>query len=401
MRYILMHKEIPVCLFDIESEVTGAVFSKAGVDHLPLPLKRVIHFPEEFAEEETSDSIVLNEEGVMLLDLWLNDRTIPANRDNIRKYYSRKYNSLTWMLENHSCSLDDCYWTKRSDEKVTWETVKLFDNDCIDVLYLENLSEDQERHYSGVNATLGGQLEKYWYYEIAEGKKKLFLCKRTDHLSEILNIREVIAAKIYHQAADIEYCTYTYVRNHLGQIAGCSCPAFTAEDKELITAYDLLEEYGLTQQDDVYELIIRCAGLYGLDEETARRYLDSQTMVDYLITNRDRHQGNIGFLRNTDTLKLIAAAPVYDSGSSKEKEFELPEGIMQTTVNGLYPTELECLSHVRNYDEIDFDRLPSKEEILEELKQSSALSESRILQLADLYEGKAAYLRSLREEKRH
>ena len=394
MRYILLHKNIPLCIFNMEMEVAEAVFSKRNSTHLPLPLKRILHYPDEFISGETANEWILNEEGCALVDLWLNDRTIPANRENIRKYYSGKYTGITWMLENHSCSMDDCYWTKKLYENITWDSVKLFENPAVDILYLSGEPVTDERKYSGIHATLGGQLEKYWYYEQSGSMKSLYLCKRTDRLSDILNIREVLASDIYRRIGTVSYCDYRYVRNREHEIAGCVCPAFTSEEKELVTAYDLLEEYGMTQQKDVYERIIRYAAAYGLAETDTRRYLDCQTIVDYLVTNRDRHQGNIGFLRNPDTLQLLSPAPVFDSGSSKEKEFELPLGVLGTTVNGLYPTETECLAHVKDIRILDYGKLPSKHHVLAELRKSTSLSEDRIQRLACLYEQKAAFLQS-------
>ncbi len=99
-----MHKDIPVCIFDLQQEVVSAILNKNTKDHLPLPLKRIIHYKEEFLEEVRGDILILNEDGCALVDFWINDRTIPA----------------------HSCSLDDCYWTKTVDEQVRWDDVKLY-----------------------------------------------------------------------------------------------------------------------------------------------------------------------------------------------------------------------------------------------------------------------------------
>ncbi len=165
------------------------------------------------------------------------------------------------------------------------------------------------------------------------------------------------------------------------------------EKFELITAYDLLQEYGLTQDDNVYELIVKLAALKGADRKAASNYLDMMTLVDFLITNRDRHESNIGFLRNADTLEIICPAPVYDSGSSLKMEGVRPEDVTDTTVNGLYPTETECLRHVMNTGILNPDLLPTAGEIKDILIESTSLSEERKESLLSLYDQKAAYLR--------
>ena len=125
MIYILLHKDIPVCIFELETEVISAMINQKTAEHLPLPLKRILHFQSEFVLETSDGLLILNEEGCALVDFWLNDRTIPANRKNLHKYGSIAKNRLAWMLENHACSLDDCYWIRSRDEYITWDEVNL------------------------------------------------------------------------------------------------------------------------------------------------------------------------------------------------------------------------------------------------------------------------------------
>ncbi|WP_029200533.1 hypothetical protein [Oribacterium sp. NK2B42] len=391
MIYILLHKDIPVCVFELEAEVISAIFNRKTSDHLPLPLKRVIHYPKEFVKETLGEQLILNEEGCALLDFWLNDRTIPANRKNMSKYGTSVNNRLSWMLENHACSLDDCYWIRNRDTHLYWEEVNLYRYEQLDILTQEKLSE--KAHYkNGANSTLGGELEKYWFCDVSDNAKTLYLCKKVSPSNDILMIREIIANHIYEKSGYENFCRYKYVYNRSGQIAGCFCKAFTSEKLELITAYDLLKEYNLTQQDDLYSIIVEATAKYGLREALTREYLDTQIIVDYLITNRDRHQGNIGFLRNPDTLEILSPAPIYDSGSSESMEYELPIDTEHTRVNGLYHTEAECLQHVSDLSRVDLSKLPAEDIIKSELEKSSTLSSERKNFLIKLYNEKVTYL---------
>ena len=38
--------------------------------------------------------------------------------------------------------------------------------------------------------------------------------------------------------------------------------------------------------------------------------------TDYILANTDRHLGNFGFLRDSETLEWKGLAPIYDSGTS-------------------------------------------------------------------------------------
>ena len=399
--YMLMHKNIVVSIFKIyNNEVTQWLIPKSriAISHMPLPLKRIVHYIDGgYIEDETDKSYSINEEGRYYLESWLSDRAIPADRENIEQYVKNR-NTIEFMLNSNSYSLTDCYWTKTPDEStLNWNKIKLYNSNKIDRLDAVNNKRDAGEQYSKVNATLGGSLEKYWYYSYTEDKTKtnLMLAKRTTINHDILNIREVIASKIYEQQGYNNYCKYKYIRNRYGQIVGCKCRAFTSEELELITAYDLLEEYGKTQVDNIYNTLIELACNYGANYNQIRDQLDIQTLVDYIITNRDRHQNNIGFLRNPDTLKIVAIAPIFDSGSSAEMEWQLPLGIENTVVHNLYNTEIECLQAVSNIHILDLSKLPSATWIKQEFCKMNNSNEIIVQKYMDLYKAKIQYLSNL------
>ena len=392
--YILYHKSIAVCAFTLDgSDVTKMFITKHRYEHLPLPLKILMHYKNDYVKLESKNTLEINEEGRIILETWLNDRTVPNNRVNVHKYKPSNMTTLDWMLLNNSCSLTDCYWTSLVGENVTWEKVKLYNRNDIGTL---GNPINADRKYNKANSTLGGALEKYWYMSYANGKQQLMLAKKTELSNSVLNAREVIASKIYNMQGFNNYCAYKYVRNTNSEIIGCKCRVFTSEQLELITAHDLLAEYNMTQSDDVYEMTINYAFRYGMDESICRNQLEIQTLVDYLITNRDRHLGNIAFLRDSDRLNIVGMAPIFDNGSSKNLEGETPEGVENTTVNGLYNTEIECLSHVRNLNILDFSRLPSDKWIRQEYSKIRGLPERRIDKLVSLYSQKVDYLKRYR-----
>lgn len=400
--YTLKHKDIDVIYFrKNNSEILNAAIIKAAIKYLPLSLKRIIHNTDEFVEQpEDEDFFILNGEGIFLLDNWLSNREIPVSRDNYNAYIKKGFTARQWMFENYAMSFTDCYWIEKENDNLTWKDIcqKLSEVD-----HFMNV-QDESRHYKGTNATLGGQLEKFWYKE----NDTLKLCKKNEPLYDILSAREIIASLIYEKQGmipDKDFCKYDFIYNKNKQPIGVSCNAFTnvfeaGKNTELLTAYELLEEYNLTQQDDVYELIPFLANKYGLDEKKAYDYLDMQTMVDYLILNRDRHEGNIAFLRDADTLEIISAAPIFDSGSCKMLEAEVTESLNDTKVNGLYHTDGELLKHVKNVSLLDINKLPSKDEIKDIFTKCINISEERKNKMLSLYEQKKDYIKQLQKEKK-
>lgn len=402
-KYVLLHKDLILCYFEMQgSEVTCWIImnDQQRINHLPLPLKRVIHFINGgYLEKFDGKAFYINEEGRYLLEAWLSDRAIPINRENITKY-TRTRNTLELMLDNKSCSLTDCYWTKElNGESISWNQAKLFDSGKIQRLEVVIKHEKEGKQYASTNATLGGQLEKFWYYNhnSETNKNTLMLAKKTTVANNILSIREIIASEIYKKQGYRNYCKYEYIRNRYKQVVGCKCRAFTKEKLELITAYDLLEEYGLTQTNDTVNKIIECANRYGADVNQVRNQLDIQTFVDYLITNRDRHQNNIGFLRDPDTLEIIKIAPIFDSGSCIDMEGQLPLGVINTTVHNLYNTELDCLNSTSNIHAINLDKLPAKKWIEKQYSYMFNSNPYTIKTYIDLYIAKLDYLKQIQQ----
>ena len=53
---------------------------------------------------------------------------------------------------------------------------------------------------------------------------------------------------------------------------------------------------------------------FGLTDVTSQ--LEQMIVLDALIANEDRHWGNFGALRNSESLEFIGLAPVFDNGNS-------------------------------------------------------------------------------------
>lgn len=72
----------------------------------------------------------------------------------------------------------------------------------------------------------------------------------------------------------------------------------------------------------------------------------------------------LGFLEDSRTLTIVRPVPVFDSGSSRYYENEKPESVRVTTVNGCYKTELECLQHRSGQNCVDFNKIPTRYELV-------------------------------------
>lgn len=389
--YFLFHKSIPLIIFGFDvTDVISAYIQESSYEHLPLPLKPLLVLKDNYGVYISEGILELNEEGCGLLEMWLSSREIPTIRNNLNE----KLDTTELMFEEHACSFTDCYWIcKTSDTILEWDDAKLYASNNVGSYQVA--ATDKQKFYKGANATLGGQLEKFWYYETKHNTQTIKLCKRVKKTMGILAAREAWAYHIY-KALGVDAVPYELLFNSQNNVVGCKCDAFTSEKLELITASDLLEEQHLMASDtDAYEDIIRCAVAYGANEAEVKQFLSAQIMVDYLITNRDRHLGNFGFLRDSDTLQIIKPAQIFDSGSSEQLEGELPEGVEMTTVNGCYKTEKECLNRIPDWSAIDLSKVPTDLSWLSQLNLE--LTDARKERIADLFHEKLQYLQKLQK----
>ena len=397
--YFLMHKDKKLAVFSLDIigfniSVSGFVLNKYCLDYLPLPIKLVLHCNNRYFECQSANTITINENGCLLFENWLNNRTVPADRIEFERYFNKSKNSLAMTLEMNAVSFTDDYWVKLVSSDLDWNTVKLYGNKRTDKFEVIEQNRRHNKNYSKINFTLGGRLEKYWFIK----DKSVMLAKRTSLSNEILNIREVISSKIFEKQGIVSSARYSYIYNRDYRIVGCKCNILSNESNEIVTAYDLLSEFGLnvTGRNSISDLVY-CLRNYDAPEFVINS-LFIMFLVDYLVTNRDRHLGNIAFLRDSEHLNIVNIA-IFDNGSSERLEGELPEGSLNTTVNGIEDTEYKILCNLPRYcfNMLDLSLLPTNQWVKSQIDKAENLSNFRKEFLYNLYKEKKKVLRGLQK----
>lgn len=118
----------------------------------------------------------------------------------------------------------------------------------------------------------------------------------------------------------------------------------------------------------MYDTYIDLCTQHGIDRECIQKFMDYQTITDFIISNTDEHLLNFGVLRDSDTLKLIGPAPIYDSGNSMffSDERTTPysrAGLLERKMTSFYDTEDKMLAKVKLRDVVKLDLLPSPKEL--------------------------------------
>lgn len=184
-------------------------------------------------------------------------------------------NRTTINRETHSLSLIDTYWLKKSDENILFEDISPYYNSFWTGYGL----------YSGQpipTLYVPGYLDKCWINSSTLYKKgeEALIEAECSRLCKYLGIR----------VADIQI---TPDKSGI-LVSNITSPKYMLEQAD---------QSGLIDPDDFdSQDIIKHFGLEGYQ----------MILLDAIIGNGDRHTGNFGWLRDTDTGDYVCMAPLYD-----------------------------------------------------------------------------------------
>lgn len=299
---------------------------------------------------------------------WWKMRAVPANRNMMHEIL--KHNGLfspeAYLAKNLGLSMTDAYWICPVEMELKYEDVK-FEN--FQKYNDGKMAYHNTTYYSSeydLNGSLGGQMEKCWDFTTIPPT----LIKESSKYYGQQSINEVVATYIHDALqAGIPYVRYSAIKEVDNSILS-KCEAFTSDAVEFISAYEIWESCKGSTDKDLYDQYIDACVSYGIEEDVIQRFMDYQTMTDFIISNTDEHLQNFGVLRDADTLKLIGPAPIFDSGNSMfySENRNLPYSraeLLQRNIAGFYKKEAKMLSKVKDRHIINTEFLLSPAKIKE------------------------------------
>lgn len=345
MHYTLMHKDIEVAALFLD-ETTGVIQKIDNLyeePHLPLGVA---------VKKGIVDRSALN--------AWWLDRSIPASRSGVRKALEILNLANTQMLltRNFGLSLSDQYWIRPQGSDVQWGDINFFENpfseDIGDALF-GNEKKRVDFDFCSPDNTSDGFLKKRW--KIINGRRCLMKAGSNPFMQQPFN--EVIAS-IVAERLGIPHVTYTLVWDE--DLPYSMCDDFIGPDTELISAWRIMQTVRKENDTSVYQHYLNCCERLGI--ANIRKSVDQMLVLDYIISNEDRHQNNFGLVRNADTLQWLGAAPLFDSGSSLGYD-KLSGQILSGKGVECKPfkkTHEEQIRLVSSFDWIEFERLRDLED---------------------------------------
>ena len=384
MKCTLMHRRIEVAKLELDDE-TGIICKIEAVmsaEHVPVgvPVKNGIIDRGE-------------------LNKWWTDRSIPASRSGVREALETLNLNDTKILlvRCFGLSLSDQYWICPEGAELIWEKINFFDNsfsdDMGDVLFGKP-KKNEDFDFSSPDNTSDGYLKKRW--KIINGKRCLI--KGGSNLERQQPFNEVIASKIMDRL-NINHVSYNIIWEDGEPYSVCE--DFVTRDTELVSAWRIVQTQKKDNSTSVYQHFVNCCKSLGAADVVPA--LDRMLVLDYLISNEDRHLNNFGLLRNAETLEWIGFAPIYDSGSSLGYNSLLSQIYTEKNIASkpFKRRHDEQIKLVTSFDWIDFSKLYDAGDIVRDVfsdpRAKELISENRKEAIAQMVERHIESLQTIAE----
>lgn len=303
----LMNEDVPVLSFSYDAALhrTGGIVSEDNLDYVPVSMIS--------KDGSTSPAD---------LDWWWRHRSIPASRAHLRLLADKlSVEDLTELVESSfALSLSDRYWVRPLGSCLAWGDVDFFDNPFSDKLGVLTLTPSAaldgplgEGDLMTPNSTAGGNVPKKWC--VAEDGSRLLLKAGTQLFDQDV-YNEVVATSLYGATlAKGSYVSYRLFDSPTQVF--CGCEEFLGDHEEYVSCADVLRRYRADGSFGTYLHTVDSLGeVSGFDAEAIGERMSMMFSLDTLLANSDRHAGNFGFIRDTETLAYKRFAPLFDAGAS-------------------------------------------------------------------------------------
>lgn len=278
--YVLMNKDRPVLQFETQRNDYGQVVCmETGRSKAPMPI------------------------GMRYLQTWLMRRQAPKHREHILELLRRAHcDDLEGYLNiTHALTLNDTFWVKHPDERLSWNDVSLYRNDFNEVIArtaFEGGIHGDDLSTTSPEYGTDGAYAKCWVRE----EDGIYLLKSGTAQMGYEPYSEFYAAQVAEKIC--RYRVPYSLAEHRGTLVS-KCKLFTSETEGYAAANKLLAP------DATVSDLLRFFDRLGSGDDFRR-----MLVLDALIVNSDRHMGNFGVLFDTDTMQIKRMAPVFDHNQS-------------------------------------------------------------------------------------
>lgn len=336
----------------------------------PEELQKLLSHPEEYERYTKMRDNIRDKNKEFFLN-YLAHRTLSLSGKNHKKLLNTldldqgrtDYERAKIAIYCKGTSMEDNYWLKPDGSELKWEDVDLKTNSLSEVVAQITL-HGKSLTIQGTPRTPElankGTYAQAWKRE--DGKNFLYKKSTKDgneseievSVSRILDCFNVPHVK-YLPASDDESSDM------------CKCENMATEDLNVVTSTDVGLYCSRHGKDPVQ---------FMLDIDSENIY--KMCIVDYMVSNSERHSGNWGFYMSSDTGSLLCCHPLFDHNNAFDKgDMEALDGGPSKVFKGKNKREaanmaikrckFECIAPVTR------DMFPGKEEYESFMKRACEL----------------------------
>ena len=328
---LLMMKDTPVMRINFDEGKYEVLSEKL----LPFEMQKRLRPPlpekETYSKYELTQANIIARKNESAIVNFLAHRTLPITRANAKKIYDLfgfeqlqdEYSKAKIALVCRAVSLQDNYWVKVDGDEKKWEDVNLRTNSLSEVVAQVAL-HGSSLTITGIpttpELTCLGAYAKAWIRE--EGG--LYLHKLGAPTSDV-NIDNgepktgTWESKVEVMVSNIlDACNVNHLKYEAGSTTNprtkesfytCKCKCMTTEDIAMLSGMEFTS-WCIANEEDAYKKALE------IDAESIYK----MWIVDYLISNRDRHGQNWGFFYNCNTMEILGCHPLYDHNNAFDIE---------------------------------------------------------------------------------
>ena len=313
--FTIMMKDTAVLRVDFDTLCYEVLNEK----YLPYPIKgKLQKIPASDTIKTAYDmsqsllAVRKNEEAIVS---WLTGRVLLLSRANAKWIYNLFHFEQTGTAEQHmkiamvcrAVSVLDPYWLKFDDDgEISWSSVDVKSNPLNEIVAqvaLHGKSLTFQGSPVTPELTTNGAYAKAWR---RHEDSNLWLYKLGANGSTESRI-EVMCSNLLDKM-NVEHVHYEAGQD--GDQYVCMCPCMTTEREAVLTGM---------------EFISYC-NVNGIDADARMMEIDGESIykmwiVDFLISNRDRHGQNWGFYYDTETMEILGCHPLFDHNNAFDIDF--------------------------------------------------------------------------------
>ena len=292
---------------EIEEEIDSLLKKEKNINHLSpktLELSGYVMMEDIVVAEFNKGQLVsLNKDLAPLIILrthdlvaFLSSRILDTSRTNARllKRILNIHTEEDYLiaLKNHATSVTDNYWFRSKNSRLKYKDVSLESDIYNEVSLNGNLLYFPKTPKQSPQFSLLGSYEKcwrlidqeWWMYKVGTKEERY-----AEYISALISKKLGIPTAEYELEDQ-------YIKS-----------------KNFASSYNFEPISALCGDNDSYEHVFNI--LYKLDQELAKQYL-KLIWFDALVNNVDRHNENVGVLRDKKSGHIVSLAPNYDLNMS-------------------------------------------------------------------------------------